>query len=283
MDKTMSSNPLSQYFRQPAIYLKLPSQGRYWPEDALELPITKEIPIYPMTAKDEITLRTPDALMNGQGMIDLIQSCCPNIKNAWDMPSIDVDAVVIAIRIASYGQTMDFDNRCPHCNHENTHGIDLTSILDRIRCPDYTRPIEVNEHIKIRIRPQPYFSVNATNRTQFEEQQLLRMISTMEDGDEKLEKFNQQMMRLVDLNIKLVTDSTEYIEVDQDQRVTDKTFIEEFYRNTEASTLKTLQQKVTDLAQQGAIPESHVICGECQKDYSVAITFDYSNFFGEGF
>ena len=103
----MSANPLAKHFRQPAIYMKLPSQGRFWPSEALNLPATGAIPVYPMTAKDEIVLRTPDALMNGQGIIDVIQSCCPNIVDAWRMPSIDVDAVLVAIRIASYGNQMD--------------------------------------------------------------------------------------------------------------------------------------------------------------------------------
>lgn len=279
----MSNNPLSQFFRQPAIYLKLPSQGRYWPEDSIDLPVSREIPVYPMTARDEITLRTPDALLNGQGMIDLIQSCCPNIKNAWDMPSIDVDATIIAIRIASYGQYMEFDSRCPHCNHENTHDIDLTGLLDRMRCPDFQTPIEINNQLKIRLRPQPYFSSNETNRRQFEEQQLLRTINDIQNDEEKIAKFNEQLQRLLDLNIKLVSDSTEYIEIDGDQRVSNKEHIAEFYRNTDTATMKKLQEKVVKLSQDGAVPDSQVVCGGCQRDYDVTITFDYSNFFGNGF
>lgn len=279
----MSTNPLSQYFRQPSIYLKLPSRGRFWPAESLDMPITGELPVYPMTSKDEITLRTPDALMNGQGMIDLIQSCCPNIKDAWNMPSIDVDAVIIAIRIASYGHHMDFDNKCPHCGHENTHSIDLTAILEGIRSPDFHKPVQINEHLKIKLRPQPYFSLNATNRTQFEEQQLLRMINDIEDEEEKLRKYNEQLQRLLDLNIALVTDSTDYVEINDDQRVSEKQYIEEFYRNTDTATMRKLQEAVTQLAEQGAIPETQVVCGGCQKDYPVMITFDYSNFFAKGF
>ena len=31
---------------------------------------------------DEITFKTPDALLNGQATVDVIQSCIPNIKDA---------------------------------------------------------------------------------------------------------------------------------------------------------------------------------------------------------
>ena len=57
-----ASNPLFKHFKQPAIYLNLPSKGQYWPEGSIDYPATGDIPVYPMTVKDEITLKTPDAL-----------------------------------------------------------------------------------------------------------------------------------------------------------------------------------------------------------------------------
>jgi hypothetical protein len=107
----MEPNPLNQYLRQPAIHLKLPSGGEYWPMGTLEMPITGEVPILPMSTRDEIVLNTPDALMNGQGVVDVIHSCVPNIKNAWAMPAMDLDAVLIAIRIATYSEKMSYS----HC------------------------------------------------------------------------------------------------------------------------------------------------------------------------
>ena len=83
MSEISNNNPLTKFFRQPAIYLKLPSNGAFWPNDAIELPLTGEIPVYPLTTKDEIILRTPDALLNGEGVVEVIQSCCPSIKDAW--------------------------------------------------------------------------------------------------------------------------------------------------------------------------------------------------------
>ena len=76
----MSNNPLKQFFRQPAIYVRLPSQGKFYPPGVLEMPATGELPVYPMTAIDEITYRTPDALFNGQATVNVLQSCVPDIK-----------------------------------------------------------------------------------------------------------------------------------------------------------------------------------------------------------
>ena len=45
----MNNNPLKQYFRRPAIYLKLPSEGKYYPVDAIDLPENKELDIWKST------------------------------------------------------------------------------------------------------------------------------------------------------------------------------------------------------------------------------------------
>ena len=84
----METNPLKQYFRQPSIYIQLPSGGRFYQEGSLEPTANNEYPVLPMTTLDEITYRTPDALFNGNAVNSVIESCIPNIKSAWGMPEI---------------------------------------------------------------------------------------------------------------------------------------------------------------------------------------------------
>ena len=127
---SQTSNPLRQFFRQPAVYIKLPSDGQFWPEKSISMTENRELPVLPMTAIDEITYRTPDALFNGQAVISVIQSCIPAIKNAWDMPGMDTNAVLVAIRIASYGHGMGISSTCPACKTEQEYEIDLRSVLD---------------------------------------------------------------------------------------------------------------------------------------------------------
>ena len=277
---TKPLNPLAKHFRKPAIYLRLPSGGRYW-EGGLNLPENGEVPVYPMTAKDEITLRTPDALLNGQGVIDVIQSCCPNIADAWRMPSVDVDATLIAIRIASYGPEMEFESKCPHCNETDNYAIDLTTILDSIRCPDYDQRVEA-EGMRIRLRPQEYFSLNSTNQIRFEEQRILLALNNETiDDDVKKAEFTKHLERIVDLSTKVLLDSTEYIEVDG-EIVTKREHIEEFYKNCSAGVTKAVQDRLNALVEEGSIKPVQLTCNSCSKDYTLTLTFDYSSFFAVG-
>jgi len=272
-------NPLRAHFRQPAIYLQLPSQGQFW-SSGLDLPDSGEIPVFPMTARDEILLKTPDALLNGQGVVDVIESCCPHITDAWQMPSVDVDSVLIAIRIASYGTNMSIDTKCPHCDTDNTFDIDLNGYIDNISVPNYNQKIEHGK-IKIKIRPQTYASINETNKIQYEQQRVLENI--VADGVEdtaRTEEYKRHLTRLVDLNAKLLVDNTEYIEITDTGTIVDEPeYIKEFYFNCEADVCKELQIKIVEVNREGAIKPQTGTCSNCSKSFDVALTFDYASFF----
>jgi T4 bacteriophage base plate protein len=279
---TKPLNPLAKHFRQPAIYFKLPSKGQFWTEGSLEIPVTGEIPVYPMTARDEITLRTPDALLNGQGVIDVIQSCCPNIKDAWRMPSVDVDVTLIAIRIASYGPHMNINAKCPHCEEEHDYDVELSPIMDSIKMPQYSEKITAGD-VKIKLRPQEYFSVNQTDQIRFEEQRIINALSdTSIPEDDRLAAYSQHMEKIVNLNLKILTDSTEYIEGDENAIVTDRSYIEEFYNNCETKIVNDVQERLAKLLETTRIQPVDASCTSCEKDFKLPLKFDYSSFFGSG-
>jgi hypothetical protein len=274
-------NPLRAHFRQPAIYLQLPSRGQFW-GNGLNLPEVGELPIYPMTAKDEILLKTPDALLNGQGVVDVIQSCCPNIVDAWQMPGVDVDPILIAIRIASYGSEMPVDTTCPHCGAENTFDIDLNAYLDNVILPDYSKKIDV-DHVRIKPKPQNYASINETNKINYEEQRILENIGVPDSEDQgKLDAYKKHLNRLIKLNAKLLVDTTEYIELPESGTVvSDPEFIEEFYFNCDAEICKELQSRLVEINKEGAVKPQTGECTSCSGKYDISLLFDYASFFGK--
>lgn len=272
-----ATNPLFKHFRQPAIYLKLPSQGRFWPEDAIDIPVTGELPIYPMTVKDEITIKTPDALMNGSGVIDVIQSCCPNIKNAWETPLIDLDAILIAIRSASYGHIMDIDTVCPHCTAENSHSVDLRLLLDGIKSPDY-RPIEV-DNLEVQFKPQSFHHLNQNNQINFTQQKLIDAISNSDISEEtKVAEFQRIFPVLTDMNIMTLVNSIDSITVDG-QTVTNVDHIKEFITNCDRKLYAEIKDKINTLTADVKIKPVDISCGECSSSYTTELNFDQANFF----
>ena len=128
--KQTGPNPLHKYFRQPKIYINLPSNGNWYPEGAIEKTENNEYPVFAMTAKDELAFKTPDALLNGQSVVTVVQSCVPNIKDAWNLPTIDVDALLIAIRIATYGEKLEIKTKVPEAGNDRAIDLDLRMLLD---------------------------------------------------------------------------------------------------------------------------------------------------------
>ena len=275
-------NPLAKHFRQPAIFLKLPSQGKYWEEGSIDLPVTGDLPIYPMTTKDEITLRTPDALLNGQGVVDVIQSCCPNIKNAWAMPNNESDSLLIALRIASYGPTMSIDTVCRHCNAENRYDVDLNQVLDTVRFPNFETKLTV-DNLTFKFKPQTYYTANKANLAAFEEQKLLDiLLQQSAEDDKKLAEFNTRLQKLNELNVDLLAESVEYIQTETGEKVSNTQFIKEFFDNANSATVKEVQKSLNEINKESQIPNMKVVCDSCDKDYEVSIEFNYASFFGNG-
>ena len=275
---TASVNPLRQFFRQPAIYVRLPSQGEFWPKDALTIPDNREFPVLPMTAIDEISYRTPDALFNGQAVVNVIQSCIPNIRNAWAMPNIDMDTILLAIRIASYGHELELSSKCPHCGHEHEFGVDLHRIMDNLKCPNFERPLNSGD-IEIHFRPLTYQQVMDNSLKQFEEQKIINVIPDSDmPEDEKIKILNETIVKLTRFTVIAAAQSVAMIKTPQ-AMVNETEFIQEFLTNCDAATFNQIKDHLMALREQTDIPPLDLKCPECTNQYKQTFTLDQSNFF----
>ncbi len=274
---TSAVNPLYKHFRQPSVYVRLPSKGTFWPEHALDMPANEELPVYPMTIKDEVMIKTPDALMNGSGVAEVIHSCCPSIKDAWSLPAVDLDTILIAIRIASYGAIMDVDTNCPHCQGNNTHPVDLRVLMDEIKIPDFL-PVDIQDLV-FHFKPQTFKSLNANNVIAYEQEKLISAITNSElTEEEKTAQFNLIFPKLTDMNIMSVVNCIDGIQVGTDY-VTDVNHIKEFVSNCDSTVYKAIKEQVDKIINTSKIPPVNMQCQECAEKYNSEILFEQSNFF----
>ena len=274
-------NPLANYFRQPKLYIKLPSQGRFYPEGALDKSEIDEYPVYAMTAKDELMLKTPDALMNGQATTEVIKSCVPAIKNPWRMPSIDLDAVLIAIRIATYGENMEFTSTCPNCGHFNDLVFNLLGYLDQTHNFEYDNKIDIPP-LTIYIRPYSYKEVTQTNIKTLQQRKIIDIVNDNSiTEEEKLEKFGESFVKLTQLTVDVIAGCVEKIET-PDGVVDDQILIKDFIENSDKSTFNAINSRIVDLKEKIALKSQHTKCQECEHEYDIEITMDQANFFAVG-
>ena len=274
----MSNNPLSQYFRQPSIYVKLPSGGQHYADGAIDMPANGELPVYPMTAIDEITYRTPDALFNGNAVTNVIKSCVPAIRDPWAIPAMDVDSILVAIRIASYGHNMEMSTTCPHCENEADYGLDLRTILEQIKTPDYSKPVVAGD-LQIFFKPMTYKHLNDNNQKQFEEQKLLQVLpdSDMPDTD-KMTAMSAALVKLTHITIDALSQSVAAVKT-PDGLVSEPGFIEEMLKNCDRRLFAQIRDHIINVKSQAEIQPIKLKCSACEKEYQQAVTLDMTSFF----
>ncbi len=275
---TTQKNLLSNWYRQPKIYVSLPSKGKFYPPGALDTSVDGQYPVYAMTAKDELMLRTPDALLSGQSTVEVIKSCVPAIKDPWVMPSIDLDFCLIAIRIATYGDKMDLGAVCPHCDAENTYEIDLTNWLSIFSGFEYADQVDVDP-LKVNIRPYTYREMTRMSLKALEQQKIFSIVNdeSMTD-EEKIDKFSQSYVKLTELSVGLISECIHSITT-PDGVVTDKAMIKEFIDNCNKEVFDKINHHLQDIKEKIELKEREVACNECTKTYALPITLDQANFF----
>jgi hypothetical protein len=278
-------NPLSKHFRQPKLFVELPSRGQYYADGAIVIPSNNQFPVLAMTAKDELMFKTPDALLNGQATVSVIQSCFPSIKDAWSVPSIDIDAILIAIRIATYGESMDLDIKIPNTNEERGFSVDLRVMLDTLSASEYNNILEFGAYT-FELRPLNYKSYTETAMKTFEEQRIFQTINNQDlDDTQKLEMFTKSFDRLTDINISQLSKTVVSVSYGQEDAVTNPEFIAEFFENTEKEVFKSIIDRIDEEKKKFAVKPQLITTSDEDREkgapetFEVPITFDQTNFF----
>lgn len=274
-------SPLTKYKRTPKLYIDLPSGGNYYPRGALDSTDGKELPVYSMTAKDEISLKTPDALFTSKAMYSVIQNCIPNIKDPRLMPMIDVDFVLAAIRIASYGDTMKIGTKCPKadCGEEAEYQIELQNILDHFNSLTFKSEIKVNDFL-LRIRPLSYQEINEVNsKTMTVQRALVQQVPSIQDQEERQNKINQLYDEINSLQSDLVYSIVTEITTPDGDREIHHNFIIDFLANNDPAFFNAARECYQEQNRLWTTPISTVNCSECNTEYKISPGLDQANFF----
>ena len=272
--------------RQPKIFIRLPSGGNYWEQGALEITETGEYPVYSMTAKDELMLKVPDALMNGQAVVDVIQHCIPNIKNAWKCPNLDMDAILIAIRIATYGEKMNVPmSMSDDVDYE--YSLDLRMVLDTLQNQITWDPVvPISDDLTIFVKPITYKIMTESALQTFETQKIIQLVSDDSIPEEqKLVAFKESFAKLNQLTIGIINQSVYSIESSQGS-TNDRNHIQEFMSNVDKEVFDKVKNHIDNMRANNSIKPIEVTtteemraAGITEDKVSIPLQFDPSSFF----
>lgn len=273
------------YMRQPKIYVRLPSNGEFWTKGSLEVTDTGEYPVFSMTAKDELMLKIPDALINGQAIVDVIQHCMPNIKNAWAIPSIDLDVILIAIRIATYGEKMSVPLNIKDSDAE--YEVDLRYVLgDLQENITWDTAVQISPELIIHVKPVNYKQISLSSVKTFETQKIIEAASssTMSDQD-KSTQFKLAIDKLNDITIGVINNSVFKIDFAEGS-IDDVQHIKEFMENLDKEVFDKIKSHLEKLRNHNNVkplkvqPTPEMIdSGVPDSPIEIPLVFDPSTFF----
>jgi hypothetical protein len=271
----MAQNPLLQFYRQPKLYIPLPSGGIYNKLGSLTGDATN-MPIYSMTGMDEIIVKTPDALVSGKSTVSIIESCCPSVKDGWEVTSLDTDLLLVAIRIATFGNALEIVNVCDKCGAENDYDVDLTTVVDHFAKCTYDNVINYNGLI-IKLQPLTYRKTTEFSIRNMRLQQQLSATSSKTEEEQK-QAIGDLFKDLGTLQNDIYAASIESVDTGT-VVVTEPNFIYEWLTNCDKDIFDKIRDQFNKNKEVWRVPDVKVQCSACGTGTSLSIDLDQANFF----
>lgn len=280
--ETLNESPLKKYRRQPKIFIDLPSKGK-WYSNTVYNNVYTQLPVFSMTASDEILFKTPDALINGQATASNIKSCCPAILDPWQIKTIDLDTILIAIRIATYGPKINVNHKCPHCKNDNTYEIPLQNLLNHYLSLNYNDTLIVDGFV-IKLQPLNYKEMTDMQKKSIALQRTLNMQmkrTDFENDEQKNKIIDDIITQIAEVSVRIIFLNIESVEVDGIVE-TNTVEIMEWLKNNDVKIFKEIKSHIEKNAELWQLPQQKVKCLNCDKENSIRINLDQSDFFVTG-
>lgn len=270
--------------RRPKLKVKLPSKGNFWREGSIDYSETNEYDVYSLTARDNLALKNPAAVSGSQPVINVIQSCVPAVKDASAAPSMDIDAILIAIRIASLGNIV----KATATVGDNTFECvaDLNNVVDQINnLPDWDGSFKIDDDITVFLQPVPFSTLSSVGMEAVETQRIMNIINDDQAAEEKkIEVFKKSFSKLTNLTMGFVQQCVYRIDVGE-ETVVNPTFIKEFLENCDSEIFTKIRNKIDELSEIYSIKPVKVAATEemiaagSDKEVEANINYDIASFF----
>jgi len=282
-------NPLSGYFREPKLYTELPSSGVFYDKNIIDWSSKDELAVYAMTAKDELLLKNPDALLNGEAVVELILSCVPQVKKPRQLLQNDIDVLLVAIQGAT-NETIGISAKCPKCKEQAEGEVRADDLLATMKTVDEEYKFTIDTGLIISVRPYTFESSIQSGMVQFRNTQNLQSLSSIDDDLERIKAFSSSVKDLAALEFDLLIDSIDSILIPSQETdvkpivVTERDHIKEFFENCDKSIGVQVLEEVKKINQLGIDKKSKLKCEKCSTEdepfyFDTVVELNPINFF----
>ena len=260
----MSDNPLLASLRLPGRIFQLPSRGLFYTNGELsEGTKDGEVHVHPMSALDEINMKNPDQLFSGAAVNTVFKQCVSGIEKPSELLSKDVDALMMFLRVVTYGAGYDFAAKhlCAE-GKEHTYTADIDAMIGTMKIIDPTVVTQMytvtlpNQQVVI-LRPNKY-------------QQVLDLIKANNNKTEINVEDQKNNLIMMLMGVIQAVDN-----------ITDVKLIEEWARKIPSAMVNRIADKIENINDWGPNLKWTCKCKDCGADFDVEIPINPVSFFTE--
>ena len=240
------STPLQQFFRKPRFTIQLPSQGKWYPAGGLT-DATGTVGIFSMTAADDLRFRSGDLLGSGAAVYELIKSCVPDIRDPEQIPTVDLDALLLSIRRASYGDEISTAVSVENTSLVRKLTLSIQELVSNMSNAallwDDTLIItnELDETLTVTLRPISIKSLYNIARQAMKQNQQIR---NLDQNNLDLDTANEQIKNMSSLNVQLVCDGIQSLQTNTGYVTSNAGEIRQLISNMDVEYFKAIQDHV---------------------------------------
>ncbi len=254
-------NPLLARVEMPGSTFQLPSRGLFYKHGELRDDVEMgEVHVSPMSAYDEILMKTPDQLYSGQAVEKVFNRCIQQVIKPSELIAKDVDFLLVCLRQVTYGDDMEvsYTHTCNDAESQN-YIIKLSDFLST------TKKINPTTVGKVYTTSLPNGQVVKLHPSKFKD--VIKMYQETEVGNDSPEAELDMAVFIIQSIIYSVDDIT-----NQEQ-------IMEWIKQIPAGWLGDLTSVIEQASDFGPNFTLHTKCKDCGEDIEIHTPVNPISFF----
>jgi hypothetical protein len=258
------SNPLIDDLDEsgviPQIEIALPTLAAFYPtgEVLRDFADPYRITVSALSVLDESAFRDPLMLLSGHAVGKMIHRVCRAVNDSGRLADLDVQAILIACRMASYGSDMKLEHSCSQCKTKNTLSVDLNEHIIRFGSftPEQFERFDLDIPTigqKVRLQPMVYQDAVDMTMTMVRSNITAEMFDeTNKDNpnqltDEFIDMYRKQFDANISTNIESICASIFAITTKSGKIVSNRDMIREWLLAVSTDVVKMITDRIGEI------------------------------------
>ena len=314
----MSTNPLIQDLIEneafPSVTVALPTGGRWSKKEVFAEGVDPlDIPVGVLGILAEQNYRDPWLLLSGEAIPRMFKSVCPSIIKPNDLCDLDLETILLASRLVSYGPKLELTHKCEQrvdkelegeegeapdivdapCDHENNVEIDINEhilrygvIEDKVVAEKFVYTLNILNQ-KVHLCPMPYHRTIEQMKEGVAQEKQMNSLSEVKLEDliidsEAIGRYTRVIDMASSSAIENIASCIHSIETTTGDLVDGDEFIRQWLRALPVEEAKGITKQINEITK-WTLSHSEIkyTCEACGSENTFRLELDANRLFGQ--